>query len=110
MPQWTVEFFPETDEDQAVPGYLENLPPKELAQVLQVINMLQELGPGIQQTKMDKLIEGAYRELRKNRHRIIYRRIGNQFILLVAFLKDSDRTPIKYIEMAKKRYEEYLNQ
>ncbi len=110
MSQWTVEFYPEEIENGTVPGYLANLPANEQAQLLHLIDMLQELGPDIQQSKMDKLIEGSYRELRKNRHRILYCRQGRKFILLVAFLKDTQKTPVKYIELAKKRYAEYQKQ
>lgn len=105
MTHWIVEFYPE--EDDSVPNYIDNLPEKEQAQILQVIGQLQELGPLIQGTKLDKLIDGSFRELRKNRHRIIYCRDNKRFILLVAFLKTTDRTPIKFIDMAKKRFKEY---
>jgi len=98
MSQWTVEVYPEGEEIGTVYGYLLNLPAKEQAQLYQIIKMLQELGPDIQHTKMDKLIDGSFRELRKNRHRILYCRQGRKFILLVAFRKDSQKTPIKNIE------------
>ena len=56
---------------------------------------------------MDKLIEGSIRELRKDRHRILYGRHGTTYVLLTAFLKKTDKTPLEQINLAKKRFEEY---
>lgn len=107
MTQWIVEFYPDEDEDDSVQSYLKNLPDKDQGQLLRLIQLLAEIGDQIQQTKMDKLIEGSYRELRKNRYRIIYHRDRNKFILLVAFMKDTQKTRIEYIDLAKKRFADY---
>ena len=56
---------------------------------------------------MDKLIEGSLRELRKDRHRILCGRHGDTFVLLTAFLKRTNDTPPKEIELAKRRFEAY---
>jgi len=75
--------------------------------LINVIQRLQLLGPDIQGTDMDKLIEGPLRELRKDRHRILYGRYGNHFVLLTAFMKKTDKTPPEQINLAKQRFEEH---
>lgn len=105
---WVVEFFADDDGSEPVKDYLLSIRrDKERALLLQTIERLHTLGPEIQGTKMDKLIDGPIRELRKDRHRILYGRDGNTFVLLSAFLKSTQATPRSEIELAKRRFELY---
>jgi phage-related protein len=108
--KWEIIFFQEEDGSEPVKEYIlmAGRDAKVLAMLLNVLQSLQTLGPELQGTKMDKHIEGPIRELRKDRHRILYGRVGNTFVLLTAFLKDTQKTPLKQIELAKERYEFYL--
>ena len=83
--------------------------PRQVAVILQAINRLKEIGPEIQKTKMDKPIEDSIRELRKDRHRVLYGRIGNTFVLLSAFLKKTDKTPESEKQLARTRFQDYKN-
>ena len=56
---------------------------------------------------MAKRIKGPIYELRKDRHRIMFAKDGRRFILLSAFLKRSQKTPPKEIQIAEKRIREY---
>lgn len=107
MSRWIVEIFPEGMEDHSVYEYFSTLTKKDKALLLQLFAQLEELGPDIQGTNMDKLIDGSLRELRKDRHRILYGRDGWNFALLVAFRKDSQKTPKPFITLAMGRFEEY---
>ena len=108
-PGWIVDFYEDAKGYNPVQEYiLEGHDDGKIALLIAVIQRLQELGPDIQGTKMDKLIEGPIRELRKDRHRILYGRDGNHFILLTAFLKKTDKTPQEQINLAKERFGEYL--
>jgi phage-related protein len=102
--KWTVLFYQDIDGSIPVQVYMfEGNDEKRVALLINVIQRLEALGLEIQGTNMDKLIEGSIRELRKDRHRIIYGRNGNTFILLTAFMKKSDKTPPEQIEIAKTR-------
>ncbi len=105
---WKVVFYQEEDGQDPVKEYILSIQrDKERAVLLNTIQRLQRIGTEIQGTDMDKLIEGSIRELRKDRHRILYGRLGNTFVLLTAFLKRTGDTPSKEIELAKKRFKAY---
>lgn len=106
--RWKVVFFEEEDGSEPVKEYIRSIKrEKERAVLIRTIELLQNIGPEIQGTNMDKLIDGSIRELRKDRHRILYGRLSETFILLTAFLKRTDETPAKEIELAKERFRAY---
>jgi phage-related protein len=111
MPQkWKVEFYEDRHGNNPVQEYIfEGNDEKRVALLINVIQRLQALGPDLIGTDMDKLIEGSIRELRKDRHRILYGRHGNTFVLLTAFLKKTDKTPKEQINLAKERFEEHIH-
>ncbi|MDD5368142.1 MAG: type II toxin-antitoxin system RelE/ParE family toxin [Anaerolineaceae bacterium] len=108
QPTWKVDPF--VDEGGVCPvmdyiftGHSE----KEVAIIMQVITTLQNRGPEIRGSKMDDRIRGPIRELRKDRHRILYAQVGNTFVLLSAFLKETQKTPPEEIDLAERRLEIY---
>jgi phage-related protein len=109
MPKWIVEIYEDENGDCPLTEYFNHILEKDRASLLQVIGLLEANGPEIQNSKMDRLIEGSFRELRKKRHRIIYVRDGNHYILLVPFYKTTQKTPQKYINLAKARFSQYKN-
>ena len=107
--KWKVEFYEDDKGINPVQEYIvEGNDEKRVALLINVIQRLEELGPELQGTNMDKLITGSIRELRKDRHRILYGRHGNTYILLTAFLKKTKKTPQEQLELAKQRFEENL--
>jgi len=72
------------------------------------ITFLQENGPLIQSTKMDKRINKFLRELRKGNLRVLYSNIKNtNYILLLGFVKDERKTPPEHIAKAMERLKDY---
>jgi phage-related protein len=109
--RWEVIFYEDQDGHSPVQEYiLEDNDPKKIAILIAVIQRLESVGADLQGTNMDKQIEGPIRELRKNRHRILYGRDGDRFILLTAFLKKTKKTPRMEIELAKARFQQYLKE
>ncbi len=107
--RWIIEFYQDAEGHIPVQEYMfEGNDERRVALLINVIQRLQVLGPEIQGTDMDKLIEGPIRELRKDRHRILYGRDGNRFVLLAAFMKKTDKTPPEQITLAQGRFEEHL--
>jgi phage-related protein len=107
--KWIVEFYENGDGVKPVQEYImEGNDSKRIALLINVIQRLENLGPDLQGTNMDKYIDGPIRELRKDRHRILYGRKGNTFVLLTAFLKKTDKTPNEQIELAQQRFAEHL--
>ena len=107
--KWKVVFYQDDQGHNPVQDYLfEGNDEGRVGLLINVIQRLEALGPDIQGTNMDKLIEGSIRELRKDRHRILYGRYENTFVLLSAFMKKTDKTPPEEIILAKKRFEDHL--
>lgn len=106
---WRVIFFEEADGSKPVFDYIfaGGLSDKDIAVISNILVSLQNQGPEIQGTDMDKPIEGPIRELRKDRHRILYAQHGHSFVLLTAFLKKTQKTPRDLIDLALKRYEQF---
>lgn len=106
--EWIVEYYTDRNGFSPVKDYIRKLTdPKQVAVVMKAIMRLKALGTEIQQTKMDKFIEDSIRELRKDRHRVLYGRIGNVFVLLTAFLKETDQTPESEKQLARTRFQDY---
>jgi len=108
--KYKIEFYQDADGRFPVKDYIfEGNDEKKVALLIAVIQRLEEVGPELRTTDMDKLIDSPIGELRKDRHRILYGRDGNNYVLLTAFLKRTQKTPQGQIELAKKRFEEYLH-
>jgi len=111
--EYKVKFYTDCDKGiSPVLEYLEKLNQKEKAKVLKYIEFLR-INKGYLDDPYTKHIKGKIRELRvdfgRNRHRIFYFIfIGKTIILLNAFLKKTDKTPIQEIEKAEEFLEEVL--
>lgn len=109
--RWKVVFYEDDDGKCPVqeyifsPGHNE----KDIALLINVIQRLKALGPDIQGTKMDKRINNSIRELRKDRHRILYGRCETTYVLLHAFKKKTQKTPQKDIDLAQNRFDIFVN-
>ena len=78
--------------------------------LINVIQRLSRVGLELIDTKMVKLIDKPIYELRKDRHRILFAPYGDDgFILLSAFIKETQKTPPKEIRTAKRYHREFLN-
>lgn len=96
-----------------VTKFLSSLPEKDEARVRQSFRLLQEIGPRIREPHSKSIpeVRGLF-ELRKESDKKLYRafyfRDGNKFIVVHIFRKQSEKTPPREIETAKRRMEDYL--
>ena len=93
--------------------YIKNLPQKDKVKVFRYINFLQEKQGSIGEPYTRHIV-GKIRELKvdfgRNRHRILYFTfIGKKIILLHAFLKKTQKTPIGEKDRAKYNYQDFIN-
>lgn len=106
--RYSVAFFIDRQGTIPVSEYLfDQKNEKDLIILINVIQRLAYVGQDLLDTKMAKPIEGPLFELRKNRHRIFYARFGPRFVLLSAFLKNTQKTPQGEIQIAMDNYQEY---
>lgn len=111
--EYKIKFYIDIKNNSPVLDYIDILPNKEKAKILKYIEFLRE-NKGILDEPYSKHIKGKIRELRvdfsKNRHRIFYFTfINKNIILLHAFLKRSDKTPISEIKLAEQNYKDTVN-
>lgn len=105
---YKVKFYQDKDGICQVINYIDKLSDKDRAKVLRYIEFLR-VKKGYLEEPYSKHIDGKIRELRvdfgRNRHRIFYFLfIKKTIILLRAFLKKTDKTPLAEIKRAKENY------
>jgi phage-related protein len=105
---YDVAFFIDRKGNNFVQDYLLSLNnQKDLTALINVIQRLSYIGQYLLDTNMAKRIDGPIYELRKGRHRILYAKFNDRFILLSAFMKKTKKTPNSEIRLARKRHAEY---
>ncbi len=109
---WEVEFYKDSGGREPVAEFLDDLPPKTRAKVVRLIELLAGQGVLLKEP-YTRQIRGKIRELRIKDHmgniRLLYfTGTGRRFILLHGFLKKTDKTPAREIELADKRMYEYI--
>ena len=100
--EYEVKFYVDSRGYSQVFDYIENLSDKEKAKVLKYVEFLRE-HDGVLDEPYSKHITGKIRELRidfsTNRHRVFYFTfINKNIILLSAFLKKTQKTPVSEIQ------------
>ena len=110
--EYEVKFYRGLEGDSPVFEYIDALPDKEKTKILKYIEFLRE-HEGILDEPYSKHIKGKIRELRvdfsRNRHRIFYFTfVKRNIILLHAFLKKTEKTPVSEIKKAEENYEDAL--
>jgi len=113
----TGDFIPEFYQDERtgrfpVRDYLRGLTMKERKKAMTYVEYLAQMR-GYLDEPLARHIEGPIRELRvdfaRNRHRIFYfATVGQRIILLHAFRKNTAKTPLREIEIAKERYKAFM--
>lgn len=79
----------------------------ELNVIIKSVQRLSRVGLDLLGTNSADNITQEIFELRPNRHRILFSRDGNRFILLSAFLKNTKKTPEDEIIQAEQYREDY---
>ena len=111
---WTIDFYRDTEGNVPVEGFLVSLPEKDRARIAWTINLLEEYGLQLGLPYV-KHLRGKLWELRiragRSAYRIIYfAYVGQRFILLHGFLKKTQKTPRRELEIAERRMSDFLTE
>ena len=106
--KWHILFFNEKVEKETL-----EFPPKILAKLLHIFELIQELGPTIGEPYIKHLDNGLL-EIRAKGKEGIGRSIfcyqkGQKIVILHSFIKKSQKTPKKDLEIALQRKKELKN-
>lgn len=107
---WKVNFFQTSRRDYPVKTFIEDQNESTYAKILLSIQLLQDNGPFLKPPYIKKL-QGKLYELRipgKPPIRIFYTIINNEYYLLHAFKKKSQKTPLKEFRLAIDRMREII--
>ncbi|HPZ09963.1 MAG TPA: type II toxin-antitoxin system RelE/ParE family toxin [Candidatus Eremiobacteraeota bacterium] len=113
---WNTGFYQKENGEIPLKEFLRNLPEKHRAKVYWGIELLKEYGTGLREPYAKSLTGEQYKGLWELRvkfasdiSRIFYFiHIENTFILLHGFLKKTDETPKRELEIAKRYMDDYL--
>ena len=110
--QWAVEFYKSIDGKEPAKEFFNSLSLSARAKVVKLIDLSSEYGVLLKEP-YTKQIRGKIRELRikdsQGAVRILYFTFtGKRFILLHGFIKKTDKTPEREIEIAEKRMNDFI--
>ncbi|MBL3591831.1 MAG: type II toxin-antitoxin system RelE/ParE family toxin [gamma proteobacterium endosymbiont of Lamellibrachia anaximandri] len=102
---WKITFYNPKVETETL-----NFPPGILANFLHIAEMIEELGPNLGKPYVGTMGSGLY-EIRSKGKEGIGRSLyctakGREIIILHSFIKKSQKTPKKELDLAKKRLKE----
>jgi len=107
---WKVKFYKTGRGEFPVNKFIEGLEMRLAAKISQSINLLSNNGPFLKPPDVKKLQSELY-ELRIRGRipiRIFYTIVGNEYYLLHAFKKKSQKTPNKELKVAVDRLKELI--
>ena len=106
---WTIEFFSQSVEQETL-----QLPPKILAKMLHIFELIELTGVKLGEPYTKPLKDGLFEVRAKARDgigRSIYcYQKGNKIIILHSFVKKDQKTPKKALNIALKRKKELENE
>ncbi len=110
--QWTVNYYTNETGEQPVKEWIKSLDEKLRLKVYRSFELLEEFNLNLKAPYVKPLEDKLY-ELRIKDQKGIYRVIyfahtGKEFIMLNGFVKKTQKTPKKEIELAKIRMKEVL--
>lgn len=110
---WKIFLYRAPNGEQPVQKFIDNLELKAQAKVRNTIHLLSEFGTRLSSPYVKKIIGTELWELRilgEDSIRILYIAITNKtFLLLHAFKKKKQKTPLKEIKTALNRLQDYKN-
>ncbi|MDP3111169.1 MAG: type II toxin-antitoxin system RelE/ParE family toxin [Thermodesulfovibrionales bacterium] len=111
--EWIVDYYRDAKGKEPVREFLNSLSLPAKTKTMRLIEFLTEHGVLLKEP-YTRHIKGKIRELRiKDRQgavRILYFTYsGKRFILLHGFIKKTEKTPEREIEIAEKRMNDYIN-
>ena len=110
--EWTVNYFTDSEGNQPVKEWIKGLDKKLRLKIYRTFELLEQFNLNLKAPYVKPLEDKLY-ELRIKDQKGIYRVIyfaytGREFIMLNGFIKKTQKTPKKEIELAKKRMMEVL--
>ena len=103
-----VTFYKDHRNNDPVTKFILTLSPKDRAKVFRSLELLEEFGVNLKLPHA-RQIQGKLWELRPGSNRLLYfAHIDNQFVILHAFKKKTQKTPPQEIKKALSRMKEYL--
>ena len=79
---------------------------KDQAKIVEIVKLFKIYGFFVEEQYLKKLTTGLW-ELRANRWRLLFGIIDQEAVIVNVFLKKTQKTPRKEIELALKRLKEY---
>lgn len=107
---WKIVFYIDPRGKCPPLEFLEELPLMEQAKIRNALRLLQEFGTNLSMPHA-KQIKGKLWELRPGGVRLFYfANIGQQFVILHGYRKQSQKTPDREIEIAMRRMQELMDE
>ena len=105
---WQIDFYNESVKQDTL-----SFPKKILAKTISIMELIEELGPNLGKPYTDSFGDGLF-EIRAKGEEGIGRSLfcyatRKRIIILHSFVKKSQKTPKKELEIAKKRQKEFKN-
>lgn len=110
--EWIVEYYRDREGKEPAANFIDALSNEARAKVFRIIKLLRDYGVLLKEP-YTKQIKGKIRELRirdnQGAIRILYfTYTGKRFILLHGFIKKTNKTPSREIELAEKRMDDFI--
>lgn len=93
--------------DKRIEKFLDSLPSSEKAKIGKLVELFREKGFLLNQNHLKKIGKKIW-ELRPGNVRLLFCVIENEAIIVNAFIKKTVKTPLKEIETAERRVNDYL--
>lgn len=108
--KYQVDFYVDSTGYCPVKDYIHAQDTKTKRIIFQPIEYLMNEGLKIVDTNMYDRIDNELSELRKDKHRILFAKTENGFVLLFAFYKITPKTPKEYKVTAHENLDDYRKQ
>jgi phage-related protein len=110
-PKWVIEFYQDARRHRPVEAWLDGLDAKDRARVRRTLNLLADHGTQLGMP-YSRHVHGKIWELRiaagRHDYRVLYFAfVGQCFVLLHAFAKQTAKTPAQELEIAERRMADY---
>ena len=104
---WEVVLYSGKDGRDSVINEIDDFGKNNAAKVFRVIELLKTYGHEVLETHIKHIDRKS--EIKIDKYRVLYFLYENQhYILIRAFMKKTQKTPEKEIEIAEKRYADYI--
>lgn len=111
MNDWELVYYETATGDSPVEDYLRSLPKPDGARAARELNLLERQGTRLEMPHVRPIQGTSLWELRirgRIQHRVFYVAVqGRRILLLHAFMKKSQKTPLREIDIAQRRFLDY---